>query len=304
MTKHDASRISDSGRTAITGVTGAVGGAVARLLAEEHAQSLRLLVRDVSKLPRLGEISGETEIGVVEYGAPDAVEALRGVRVLFMVSAAESVDRVAQHCAFVDAAAAAGVEHIVYTSFLGAAPDATFTLGRDHFATEEHIRASGMTWTFLRDNFYADVFELFAGPDRILRGPAGDGRVSPVARADVARCAAAVLEDPEQHRNATYDLTGPHALTLDEIAQTLTQVRALPYRYLAETLDEAYASRSSYGEPDWQVEAWVSTYTAIAAGEVERLSDDVERITGTSATTYEELVVSTPPAQWDRPTAS
>ena len=73
-----------------------------------------------------------------------------------MVSAAESADRLDEHKAFVDAAAEAGVRHIVYTSFCAAAPDCTFTLGRDHYATEQHIRASGMDWTFLRDNFYLD----------------------------------------------------------------------------------------------------------------------------------------------------
>ena len=87
----------------------------------------------------------------------DAVRALEGVSTLFMVSGSESADRRDQHLAFVDAAAEAGVRHVVYTSFFGAAPDATFTLARDHYATEEHIKASGMGWTFLRDNLYLDV---------------------------------------------------------------------------------------------------------------------------------------------------
>ena len=79
------------------------------------------------------------------YGDDDAaVRRARGVETLFMVSGAEEPDRVAQHRAFVDAAAAAGVRHLVYISFFGAAPDATFTLARDHWATEEHIRASGL----------------------------------------------------------------------------------------------------------------------------------------------------------------
>ena len=189
--------------------------------------------------------------------------ALAGIDTLLMVSAAEDVDRRSQHLAFVDAAAAAGVRHVVYTSFQGAAADCTFTLGRDHFATEEAIRASGMAFTFLRDSFYADFLPLMV-TDGAIRGPAGDGRVAAVARDDVAAVAAVVLADPAAHAGATYDLTGPEALTLAEVADLVTEVTGTPTRYVDETIPEAYASRASYGAPDWQVDAWVSTYTAIA----------------------------------------
>ncbi len=138
--------------------------------------------------------------------------ALDGVRTLFLVSAAEDAERLAQHRTAVDAAAAAGVEHVVYTSFLGAAPDATFTLARDHAATEEMLRASGMSWTFLRDALYADFLPLMVGEDGVLRGPAGDGRVAAVATDDVAAAAVAVLRDPAAHAGRTYELTGPQAL--------------------------------------------------------------------------------------------
>lgn len=95
-----------------------------------------------------------------------------------MVSAAESPERVQQHHAFVNAAADAGVAHLVYLSSAAAAaasPTATFTLARDHWDTEEHIKASGMAHTFLRDNIYADLFPYLAGEDGVLRGPAADG---------------------------------------------------------------------------------------------------------------------------------
>ena len=139
-----------------------------------------------------------------------------------MVSGVGVADRLAQHRAFVDAAVAAGVAHLVYTSFFGAAPDCTFTLGRDHYATEEHIRASGMAFTFLRDNFYVDFLPAMVGEDGVIRGPAGDGRVAAVAQDDVADAAVAVLLDPAAHAGATYALTGPEALSLDEVAAILT----------------------------------------------------------------------------------
>lgn len=279
---------------AVTGVTGAVGGAVARLVSSP-AQPVRLLVRDASRLPRLGEVAGESEVAVASYGARDVAEALVGVDILFMVSAAESPDRLGEHVNFVDAAARAGVRHVVYTSFLRAAPDATFTLARDHYATEEHIKTSGMAWTFLRDSFYAEMFELFADADGVIRGPGGDGRVSPVARADVARAASVVLRAPGAHAGRTYDLTGPHALDLAEIASILTDVRGRPFTYENETLAEARESRAKFDPQPFEMDAWISTYTAIASGEFDVVSDDVRALTGQSAMTYEDVVASTAP---------
>ena len=156
---------------AITGVTGKLGGTVATGL-QDLAPQLRLLVRDASRAPRL-----EGDVAVMEYGDAEASrKALTGVDVLFMVSAGENPDRVHQHQVFVEAAAAAGVGHIVYTSFLAAAPDATFTLARDHWYTEQHIRESGMAWTFLRDSFYLDFFPGIVDEHGVMRGPAGNGR--------------------------------------------------------------------------------------------------------------------------------
>jgi uncharacterized protein YbjT (DUF2867 family) len=271
---------------AVTGSTGAVGGRVARDLAARGIRQ-RLLVRDASRAPALEG----AEVHVARYSDADAAAgALAGVETLFMVSASETADRVEHHRTFVEAAARAGVRSIVYTSFFAAAPDAVFTLGRDHAATEELIRASGMSWTFLRDNFYMDMMELFAGDDGVIRGPAGEGRCSLVSRSDVAATAVAVLLDPAAHADRTYDLTGPEALTLEEVAQKISAVRGHPVRYVDETLDEAYASRAVYGAPPWQVEAWVTTYTAIASGDQARVSGDVEAVTGRPAQTFEEFL--------------
>jgi NAD(P)H dehydrogenase (quinone) len=197
------------------------------------------------------------------------------------------VDR---HRTFVDAAAAAGVRHLVYTSFLNAAPDAVFTLARDHWATERHIRAAGLPFTFLRDGLYADFLPMMVGDDGVLRGPAGDGRAALVAQDDIADAAVAVLRDPGPHAGATYDLTGPEALTFTEVAAALSTATGRPVRFHDESLAEAYASRASYGAPDWQVEAWVSTYTAVAAGQLATVSGDVERLTGHPATSLAELL--------------
>ncbi|MFF2319212.1 SDR family oxidoreductase [Arthrobacter sp. NPDC058097] len=271
---------------AVTGSTGVLGGMVARQLSDAGF-SQRLLVRDPRRAPRLLDAPA----ALVSYGDPVlSRQALEGVKVLFMVSAAEAENRLQQHYAFVDAAAEAGVQHIVYTSFFGAAPDCTFTLGRDHYATEERIRASGMGFTFLRDNFYLDFLPMLAGEDGVIRGPAGDGVMAAVAREDIARSAVAVLRDPAVHAGATYDLTGPEDISLAHAAEVLTRATGRTITYHHETVEEAFASRASYGAPAWQVEAWVSTYTAIAAGELAGATSDVHGLTGQDPMALEELV--------------
>src|SRR6476646_3126913 len=174
----------------VTGATGGLGGRVAQRLAD-HGVEQRLLVRDAARAPELEH----TEVAT--FGGYDDGEgvrrALEGIDTLFLVSAAEDRDRVALHRRMVDAVVSAGVGRIVYTSFVGAAPDCTFTFGRDHFHTEEHIRAAGVAHTFLRDNLYLDFIPGLRSPDGVIRGPAGDGRVAAVARDDIADVAVQVL---------------------------------------------------------------------------------------------------------------
>jgi NAD(P)H dehydrogenase (quinone) len=272
---------------ALTGSTGRLGGRIATRLASAGAQQ-RLLVRDPARAPQLPG----TEVAIAEFGDGDAVRsALDGVDTVLMVSAGETVDRVARHKTFVDAAAAAEVGHLVYVSFFGAAPDATFTLARDHWATEEHLKASGLPYTVLRDNLYADFLPMMVGEDGALRGPAGDGRAAVVTQDDIAEAATAVLLSPEAHVDRTYDLTGPQALTLYEAAAVLSRGLGRDIRYVPETLAEAYRSRAVYGAPDWQVDAWVSTYTSIANGELAGVSSHVEELTGHPATSLADLLM-------------
>jgi NAD(P)H dehydrogenase (quinone) len=236
----------------ITGATGGIGGRVARQLAERGVEQ-RLLVRDRSRAP---ELDGAE---VAEFGGYSDGEgmrrALEGVETLLLVSGSESANRVAEHDSAIDAALAADVRRIVYTSFLSASPDATFTFARDHFHAEEHIKATGLAWTFLRDSIYLDYIPLFAGEDGVIRGPAGSGRIAPVARDDVVDVATAVLTGEGEHDGQAYPLTGREAFTLAEAAEVLTRVAGRDVRYVEETLEEARESRAPSGAPDWEIEA-------------------------------------------------
>ncbi|MFD7946072.1 hypothetical protein, partial [Streptomyces sp. NPDC059744] len=188
----------------------------------------------------------------------------------------------------VSAALAAHVERIVYVSFLGAAPDATFTFARDHWHTEAHIRVSGVRHTFLRDSWYLAGIPAMTGADGVLRGPAGEGRVAAVAHEDIADAATAVLladteSEDTRHDGVTYDLTGPEAFTLAEAAEELSRATGRTITYHPETREEAYASRAQYGAEEWEVAGWVTSYEAIADGEMSTVSDAVTRLTGRPA---------------------
>ncbi|KUO14580.1 SDR family oxidoreductase [Streptomyces dysideae] len=271
---------------AVTGSSGRLGGRIARRLADAGIPQT-LLARTPERAP---DLPGATVVPGA-YGDHDAVvRGLRGIDRVLMVSASESPDRVEQHRAFIDAAAEAGVGHLVYISFYGAAPEATFTLARDHWHTEQHIRSSGLRYTFLRDNLYADFMPALVGEDGVIRGPAGAGRAAVVAQDDIAEAVTAVLTHADEHVGADYDLTGPQALSLADVAAVLSEVTGRTITYHPETVEEAYRSRASYGAPDWQLDAWVSTYTAMAAGELEGVTDAIHRLTGHPATSLADTV--------------
>ncbi len=261
---------------AVTGATGVVGGRVATRLSEAGAP-LRLVVRDPSRAPQLPGAEVRRASG---YGAGDEMRAaLEGADTLLLIPARESADRVEQHRTAVDAAVAAGVRHIVYVSVIGAAPDSIWTLVREHWQTEEHIRASGLAWTFLRFNLYMDFIPFMVAPDGVIRGPAGDGRIAAVLRDDVAAAAAAVLPGPEGHEGRIYELTGPEAFSLAEAAEAMGRLTGKPVRYHEETDEEAFASRAGQA-PDFEVRGWVSSYWAIRDGLLEHVSPHVRELTG------------------------
>jgi NAD(P)H dehydrogenase (quinone) len=276
---------------AVTGVTGGLGGRVARRLAERGVAQ-RLVAREPGRAPALDG----AEVVTGSYDDPEGLRrAFQGARTLFMVSASEDPDRLTLHGNVVDAAADAGVERVVYTSFFGAAPDCTFTFGRDHWHAEQRIRASGLRHTFLRDNLYIDFLPLMVGADGVIRGPAGDGRVAAVARDDIADVAVAVLLDGGgRHDGRSYDMTGPGALSMAEVAEVLSRFAGRPVAYHAETLEEAYASRASYGAPGWEVDGWVTTYVAIANGDLETVSGDVAAVAGHPPLSLAEFLANNP----------
>ena len=162
---------------------------------------------------------------MADFDDPGSLRAaLEGVRRAYLVTpSSERAER--QQLDFVDAARAAGVERLVVLSQLGSVADSPVRFLRYHAAVEQHVRDSGMDFTFLRPNLYFQGLFAVAGSivgNGVLPAPIGDARVSAVDVRDIAAVAAAALTD-DDHGGATYTLTGPQAITHAEMAAALSR---------------------------------------------------------------------------------
>jgi NAD(P)H dehydrogenase (quinone) len=171
----------------------------------------------------------------------------------------------------------AHVQHVVYLSLQGAGPDSKYPFSRDHALSEQYLAATGLAFTVLRNAFYMDMFLDMFNTAGVLRGPAKEGRGAFVSREDCARVAAAVLPAPP---GGTYDVTGPEALSLTDVARRLSAITGWELRFEDESVEAGLEWRSKSGAPAWRVESSLGWYEAIAAGELERTSDAVMRLTG------------------------
>ena len=270
----------------VTGVTGKLGGQVAKVLSQKGLKAVH-----IARSPERAIKYDNAEIRKASYeNSEESRKALEGIKTLLMVSAKENPKRVEEHHDFIDAAKMAGVEHIVYISFYNNKKDATFTLSRDHYQTEKYIKEQGLKYTFLRDNFYIDFFLDLCFEYGEIRGPAGDGLVSAVARRDAADIVVAVMLNVQEYENKVLNLTGPRDLSMKDIVKVVGEKLGKEIFYINESVEEAYESRKVWEAEQWQYDSWVSTYTAIAKGEQSGVSLDIEKILNRPATSLEDLV--------------
>ena len=206
---------------AVTGATGQLGRLViAQLKSRVPAGQLLALVRTPAKAADLGVAVREAD-----YGRPDALaQALAGVRTLLLISSSEVGQRVAQHRNVIEAARAAGVERIVYTSLLHA-DVSPLSLAAEHLETEAMVKASGLAFTMLRNGWYTENYTgslASAVAHGALIGSAGEGRISSAARADFAEAAAVVLTTTG-HDGRVYELAGDESYTLADLAAEVSR---------------------------------------------------------------------------------
>ena len=213
----------------VTAATGHLGQLVIdELLERVPADQVVAVARNAAKAAPLA--ARGVEVRVADYNDPAALAKAFGAGDTVLLISGLEANRVAQHQAVIDAAKAAGVERIAYTSVLGG-PEADFDLAADHITTEQAILDSGLPYTFLRNGWYHEVYteQIAVQLEHGVIGSAGDGRIGSASRRDYAAAAAVVLTG-QGHEKTAYELNGDTAWTLTEYAAELSKqpARTLP----------------------------------------------------------------------------
>ncbi|MFE7226117.1 SDR family oxidoreductase [Nocardioides sp. NPDC057577] len=277
---------------AITGASGQLGRLVAdQLLTTVDPAEVVLLTRDPAKLSDYAERGAD--VRAADFGKPEElVDAFSGVERVLLISTDVVGARVEGHRAAIDAAVKAGVRHIAYTSVPEPTADNPAGVVPDHSATEDALRESGLAWTMLRNNLYADM-QVDAVAQAAATGQLvtniGDGGAAYVTRADCAAVAAGVLTS-EGHEGKAYDVTGSHAYTAADLAELATQRSGKPVE-VVQVDDEAYtAGLASAGLPDFIAPLLTSFGTATRLGKLATVTDVVEQVGGRKPTPLSALV--------------
>ncbi|WP_020499852.1 NAD(P)H-binding protein [Sciscionella marina] len=279
----------------VTGATGKLGRAVvAELLRLVPAERVTAVVRDEAKAADLA--AQGVPIRMADYTRPDTLAEVFGPgdRVLFVSTNVPGAERMAQHAAVIEAAKAAEVGLLAYTSVLDA-PNAGFSIGRDHWATEQLITATGLPSVMLRNGWYNENYTGFLGPTmqagRVF-GAAGDGRVATAAVADYAMAAAIVLTADDGLR-PVYELSGDTAWSLAEFAAELSAQTGADIAYDSMEPAQYKAIMLDAGVPEASADALLEADAAIARGELSATPGDLRRLIGRPTTTIAASVTST-----------
>ncbi|WP_424926450.1 SDR family oxidoreductase [Amaricoccus tamworthensis] len=273
---------------AITGATGQLGRlVVANLKTAENSEDVVALVRDTGKAADLG-----VEARRFDYDAPETLApALAGVETLLLISGSEVGRRGPQHRAVIDAAKAAGVEHIVYTSLLRADTN-TLGLAAEHAETEEALAASGIAHTILRNGWYTENYTgglASAVEHKALIGAVQDGRISAATRADYAAAAAMVLLNTEL-RGRTYELSGDESFTLTDLAAALSKEVGETIPYVDMPKDDYCAALVKAGLPEGLAEFLAHCDEEAAKGALFDEGNELSRLIGRPTTPLAEAV--------------
>lgn len=259
----------------ISGASGQLGGLVVEELLARGvpAQNLILVSRTPETLDEYKKLGASTRFG--DFAKPESLPAAYagGTKMLLISISGGAGPRPDAHKRAIDAAVAAGVKQIAYTSYVAISHGETTGLAGDHYQTEAIIKKSGAAWTMLRNSIYADNL-VRLGAKMVADGkvivPAGDGRIGYVTREDCAAAAAVVLSSPG-HENKVYDITGPEVVGAREIAAAASAVTGKPIEVIAADAN-APGTLPRFGSP------------AIAV-----TSDDVAKLTGRPATSVRAL---------------
>ncbi|HZN09557.1 MAG TPA: SDR family oxidoreductase [Pyrinomonadaceae bacterium] len=276
-------------RILITGATGSIGGfLVEQLIAQE--KDIQLLTRSHDKAREFRARGIRTFVG--DFDAPATLyPALAGADKLFLLSGADP-RQVEQQGNMIKAAQGMGVRHIVKLSASCAGPDLPTPIKRWHYETEQQIIRSGISYTFLRPNCFMQNTLKWVRTIRdkgVFYMPIEDARVSQVDVRDIAAVAAVVLTS-NGHEGQTYEITGPEALTFEEVADQFSTALGRVVRYVRVSFEESRQHMIDSGMEEWLASAVTQTYRFMKDGGASHVTDVVARLTGSEPITFSEFV--------------
>nr|MBS0021100.1 SDR family oxidoreductase [Gammaproteobacteria bacterium] len=274
--------------TLVTAATGTVGREVVRQLLARGVP-----VRAGARAPLKPPFLGSADYMVCDLDKPQTTaSAFKGIERAFLITPLnERMVEVGR--ALVEQAKACGVEHLVRLSALGAGSSSPATeLARAHRAVEEAIEASGLRYTFLRPNAFMQNYVTAFGNSIRLEGrlamPQGRGAVSVVDVRDVAAVAVAALTDA-RHQGQSYELTGPEALSNQDVVEILSQVAHRPLRYVDLSEAQARTALVSQGVSRWLVEVFLELYAMSRQGMAAGVSSAVQEVLGRSPINFRQF---------------
>ncbi|WP_224243888.1 SDR family oxidoreductase [Hyalangium gracile] len=268
----------------VTGASGHLGRRVLELLLARGAGPIIATTRNPDSLKDFAARGVDVRRADFDDEA-SLSQAFRGAGRALLIST-DALDRpgrrLAQHQAAIRAMKAAGVRHIVYTSLPNPHPGSPISVAADHRETEAAIQASGLDFTFLRNNLYTDLF-LHSLPAAIASGQLvdarGTGATAFVTREDCAQAAAAALAEPTTGRH-TLDVTGPEAVTSDELAALLSELAGRKVVHVSVPPDALVRGMVGHGLPQPAAELYASFDAGIQKGELATVTDTVKRLSG------------------------
>lgn len=281
----------------VTGATGQLGGIVVEnLLKNTAANEIAVLVRDENKAADLKAKGVEIRVGTY-FDEASLAKALQGIDKLLLISSNDFNDRIGQHKNVVDAAKNAGVKHIFYTgvTMKDIETSPLKPLLADHYQTEDYIKASGLTYTFLQNSLYFEVVPMFVGAGVLETGiffPAGEGKVAFAARQDLGEATATILSS-EGHENKTYNLTGSEAYSFADIAAELSALTGKTVAYTSPEPAAFEGMLKQFGLPEGIVVMSVLFAAGIKNNDFSSPSGTLEQFLGRKTTDLKTFLHAT-----------
>lgn len=288
----------------VTGASGGLGSLVINLLTKKtEIENLAVLVRDETKELAKRYKSDGIEVKTGDYANKKSlIKAFYGIDILYFVSAGDDHQRVQLHENVVNAAKEVGIKHIIYTS--GVWKDETISssiapLVASHKQTENFIKSSGITYTIVKHNLYAEVIEMLIGnKSQLLKTktiylPTASGLSSFVPKKDLAEAEVTILLNPTTYANKTLEFNGSEPISFSEIANKISAIVNEPIHYFSPDVTEFKAKMNKFGLPNHVIEILSTFSLAIAKGEFDQQSFDLEKVLGRKTTPLSKFLEET-----------